>query len=70
MPVTDTEGGDMIDKIIQAGLYLRVPVLILMFAVIGFGVYSYIETPRDAFPDISPVMVPPVLSRRPSVLTT
>ena len=48
----------MIDKIIQAGLYLRVPVLILMFAVIGFGVYSYIETPRDAFPDISPVMVP------------
>lgn len=58
MPVTDTEGGDMIDKIIQAGLYLRVPVLILMFAVIGFGVYSYIETPRDAFPDISPVMVP------------
>lgn len=48
----------MIGKIIQTALHLRGFVLAVMLAVIGFGVYSYIETPRDAFPDISPVMVP------------
>lgn len=48
----------MIDRIIQAALQLRSLVLISMIAVIGFGIYSYFETPRDAFPDISPVMVP------------
>ena len=37
---------------------MRSLVLISMIAVIGFGIYSYFETPRDAFPDISPVMVP------------
>ncbi len=48
----------MVNKIIQAGLYLRVLILTLIVGVIGYGVYTYIETPRDAFPDISPVMVP------------
>ncbi len=48
----------MFKKIVQAGLYLRVLVLCVMLGVVGLGVYAYLETPRDAFPDISPVMVP------------
>ena len=48
----------MIDRIIQLSLHLRGVAVLLMLAVIGYGVWSYIETPRDAFPDISPVMVP------------
>ena len=48
----------MIDRIIQISLHLRGVAVLLMLAVIGYGVWSYIETPRDAFPDISPVMVP------------
>lgn len=48
----------MITKIIQHALHLRGVVVLAMLTVIGFGVYSYMETPRDAFPDISPVMVP------------
>ena len=48
----------MIDKIVQLSLRLRGLVILAMLTVIGFGVYFYVETPRDAFPDISPVMVP------------
>lgn len=48
----------MIDKIIKGALHLRGVVILLMLGVIGFGIYSYLETPRDSFPDISPVMVP------------
>ncbi|MBS1368766.1 MAG: efflux RND transporter permease subunit [Lentisphaeria bacterium] len=48
----------MISKFIAGTLHLRGAVLLLIAAVIGYGVWSYIETPRDAFPDISPVMVP------------
>ncbi len=48
----------MIEKLIRLGLSLRVLVVCLIGGVIGFGVYMYRETPRDAFPDISPVMVP------------
>ncbi len=48
----------MITKFIQHSLHLRGVVVLAMLAIIGFGVYAYIETPRDAFPDISPVMVP------------
>lgn len=54
----------MIDRIIQLSLHLRGVAVLLMLAVIGYGVWSYIETPRDAFPDISPVMVP-VFGRSP-----
>ncbi len=32
--------------------------VLLMFCVIGYGAYCYKEISRDAFPDISPVMVP------------
>lgn len=46
------------ETIIRTALRLRGLVLVVLFAVIGFGVYQYLETPRDAFPDISPVMVP------------
>ena len=46
------------ETIIRTALRLRGLVLVVLLAVIGFGVYQYLETPRDAFPDISPVMVP------------
>ncbi len=36
----------------------RLLVVLLLFALMGAGVYMYFELPRDAFPDISPVMVP------------
>lgn len=48
----------MMEKIIQTALHLRGLILVLILAVMGFGIYRYMETPRDAFPDISPVMVP------------
>ena len=36
----------------------RLLVVLLLFALMGAGVYMYFELPRDAFPDISPIMVP------------
>lgn len=41
-------------------MILKVKWLIVaaMLCVIGYGVYCYREIPQDAFPDISPVMVP------------
>ena len=48
----------MLNKLIQAALHLRGVLLLLLLGVIALGVYCYYETPRDAFPDISPVMVP------------
>lgn len=42
------------------GSALKVPglVIVALMAVIGTGIYSYQNMPVDAFPDISPVMVP------------
>lgn len=48
----------MLEKIIKAALHLRGVVVLMMLGVIGLGIYAYLETPHDAFPDISPVMVP------------
>lgn len=48
----------MIAAVIRGALHLRALVMLLVAGVIGYGVYMYYETPRDAFPDISPVMVP------------
>ncbi|NQT88716.1 efflux RND transporter permease subunit, partial [bacterium] len=48
----------MVNNLVAAGLKGRGLVIILMLAVIGIGVYQYREMPVDAFPDISPVMVP------------
>ena len=48
----------MIDKITQASLKVPGLVLLAVTAVLGIGVYQYRRMPVDAFPDISPIMVP------------
>lgn len=44
--------------ILRIILNLRVLVVMIMLGVISYGYYVYREIPRDAFPDISPIMVP------------
>jgi cobalt-zinc-cadmium resistance protein CzcA len=48
----------MFNSIIKLALQYRSIVLIFIIAVIGFGIYRYEKMPIDAFPDISPIMVP------------
>ena len=48
----------MIDKLIEFALKQRILVLVFVVAVVGLGLYQYTKLPVDAFPDISPVMVP------------
>ncbi len=48
----------MIDKLIELSLKARGLVLVATVALIGCGVYAYHRMPVDAFPDISPIMVP------------
>ncbi|MGD9402283.1 MAG: CusA/CzcA family heavy metal efflux RND transporter [bacterium] len=48
----------MTEKMMRGLLRARGLVLIAVMAVIAFGVYEYTNMPVDAFPDISPVMVP------------
>ncbi len=45
-------------KIVDISLKYRFLVVLGIFIVIGFGLYQYRNLPIDAFPDISPVMVP------------
>ncbi len=54
MKDTGTDMKSVISFIVRA----RWAFVLLMAGVIGYGVYCYREIPRDAFPDISPVMVP------------
>ena len=46
------------DKVIDGALRTHGLVIIAVLAAIGYGAYEYINMPVDAFPDISPVMVP------------
>ncbi len=48
----------MLNKLIESVLKVPGLVVLLLFSVIGFGVYKYNHMPVDAFPDISPIMVP------------
>jgi len=48
----------MIQKIVQFALQQRLLIILLIIFLIGLGVYSFQQLPIDAFPDISPVMVP------------
>jgi len=48
----------MIDRIINAVLKNRGLVLLAVLGVVGFGVVEYRQLEVEAFPDISPVMVP------------
>ncbi|KKM01555.1 hypothetical protein LCGC14_1793250, partial [marine sediment metagenome] len=46
------------EKIIDTALRTHGLVVIAVLAVIGYGVYEYANMPVDAFPDVSPIMVP------------
>ena len=48
----------MIDRITQSGLKFPGLVLMTVAVVLALGVYQYRRMPVDAFPDISPIMVP------------
>jgi len=48
----------MINKLIEFSLRIRELIVIALIGVAVFGVYSYRQMEVDAFPDISPVMVP------------
>ena len=48
----------MLNKLIEYVLKIPGFVVIILIAVIGLGIYRYQQMPVDAFPDISPVMVP------------
>ena len=48
----------MINRITESGLKVPGLVLITVLAILGIGVYQYQRMPVDAFPDISPIMVP------------
>ena len=46
------------NQVIEYALRNRLLVVIFLISVIAAGVYQYDRLPTDAFPDISPVMVP------------
>ncbi len=48
----------MLDRITQSSLKVPGLVVLAVAALLGAGVYQYQRMPMDAFPDISPVMVP------------
>ena len=48
----------MIEKVINSVLKNRGLVLLALLGVIGLGVYEYRQLDVEAFPDISPIMVP------------
>ncbi len=48
----------MIDNITKSALKTPGLILFAVFAILGIGVYQYRQMPVDAFPDISPIMVP------------
>lgn len=48
----------MTSKIFEKLLQNRIIVVILLLAIILWGIFEYNHLPTDAFPDISPVMVP------------
>ncbi len=48
----------MIEKTIQMALRIRAMIVVAVIALVGFGIYRYSDMPVDAFPDISPIMVP------------
>jgi len=58
MPAMVIKEIPMINKLIEFSLRVRGLVVAVMIGVIVFGIYSYRQMAVDAFPDISPVMVP------------
>ena len=45
-------------KIVQTSLHYRFFVILGLLAIAALGIYQYSQLPVDAFPDISPIMVP------------
>jgi len=48
----------MINKLVESALKFPGLVIVALIAVLSLGIYKYQHMPVDAFPDISPVMVP------------
>ena len=48
----------MLNKLIESVLKSPGLVIVALLAIISLGIYKYQQMPVDAFPDISPVMVP------------
>ncbi len=48
----------MLNKLIESVLKTPGLVIVVLLMIIGLGVFKYQKMPVDAFPDISPVMVP------------
>lgn len=46
------------DKLLQICIKNRLLIVLSMLGIIGLGVFQYTKLPTDAFPDISPIMVP------------
>ncbi len=46
------------ERLLQLCIKNRLLIVLSMLGIIGLGVYQYQKLPNDAFPDISPVMVP------------
>ncbi|MFC3847280.1 efflux RND transporter permease subunit [Helicobacter baculiformis] len=51
----------MLDRILEFSLRQRLVVLIFAGLLLGFGFYSFLNTPLDAFPDMAPTQVKIVL---------
>ena len=45
-------------NIVRFSLRYRFLVILIFIGIVGFGIYQYFQLPVDAFPDISPIMVP------------
>jgi cobalt-zinc-cadmium resistance protein CzcA len=56
--VMPTEEAGMLDKLTTWSLDNRLIVLVLLIAVMVAGALQYLTLPTDAFPDVSPIMVP------------
>lgn len=48
----------MIERIVQFALKQRFVIILFIILIIALGIHSFQQLPIDAFPDISPVMVP------------
>ena len=48
----------MLDNFIRYSVRGRLLVLMALASIMGYGIYAYRQMPVDAFPDISPIMVP------------
>jgi len=48
----------MIDRLVYVALRNPSLVIIALIGIVGYGAYEYRRMPVDAFPDISPIMVP------------